>query len=455
MAKGFLIVVIFVVLALAAFVNFPKDNGEAAENKIIADSMAEIDLYCQKLMFTQAKSVYSDLAKNHMDNSDITLGYIDFCIEHGYMKEAQAMCNSLLAKDAGNKAIAEKLLGVYYSTGSNDMYTFMSENKQLVEDTETYAKIKSEAFGKYRYMGSSYAKVDDWSGNDYTFIYSNEGKMGVSSSTGDVIVSPAYDNIYSYTSDKKYIAIKDHDQIVYASTNGQRALVPYNSSEKTLIYLDYAGPFENGFANINNNGVWTYVSDSMGIGPMQYEESLPFCRGISAVKENGKWSLIDKNFKPIINGAYNNLYHDQYGHFLFGEIIYLDNGNGWQPYKITREASDNNVSYKIEAIGSETFEEVKPFGEYGAVKKGGVWGFIRSDGTWLIKPRYDDAYSFSCGLAPVLEDGKWGYIGEDGSVAIEFTFDEAISFNNVGCSAVKSGEKWKFIQLEEYYYIGR
>jgi hypothetical protein len=39
------------------------------------------------------------------------------------------------------------------------------------------------------------------------------------------------------------------------------------------------------------------------------------------------------------------------------------------------------------------------------------WGYIRADGTVAIKPRFEEAHDFSCGLAPVMLDGKWAYIG--------------------------------------------
>ncbi len=455
MAKGIMIIAVFAILALVAIVNFPTDNSEANEKQIIADSMAEIDLYCQKLMFPQAKSVYASLAQANLSNEEIINGYIDFCVEHGYVKEAQDICVQLLSINEQNKPIAERLLEICYSADLTDVYKYMDSYKELTKDTEIYSKIKSESAGKYKYIGTYYESVDDWSVKDYAYIYSDGGKTGVVNSSGKETVAPVFDYICSYSPSLNYIAIKDHDQLVYSTSEGQRALVPYNRSDKELIYLDYAGTYENGFANINNGGVWSYANETMGIGNMQYEETAPFYNGISAVKENGKWSLIDTSFNPILNAAYNDIYLDQYGGFMFGNLIYLDSGSGWQAYKLTKETTEDSVSYKIDFIQSDAFDEVRPFGEYGAVKKNGKWGFIRNDGTWLIEPKYEDAYSFRCGLAPVKKEGKWGFISEDGSTAIDFTFDNAVSLNSNGCSAVKSGDKWKFIQLLEYYYIGR
>ena len=47
----------------------------------------------------------------------------------------------------------------------------------------------------------------------------------------------------------------------------------------------------------------------------------------------------------------------------------------------------------------------------------------------IINPQYEDADSFSQGLAAVKKDGKWGYIDMEGSTVIPFQFDYAFSFS--------------------------
>lgn len=127
--------------------------------------------------------------------------------------------------------------------------------------------------------------------------------------------------------------------------------------------------------------------------------------------------------------------------------------DGWQLYSIGMD-EENSKAVSVAKCSELSFEDVKPFGDYGAVKQNGKWGFIKTDGTWLIEPKYDDAFSFSCGLAPVLIDGKWGYISESGNVVIEPTYEAAISFSEKGVSAVKIDDEWRFIQLEKFYYLG-
>jgi len=47
------------------------------------------------------------------------------------------------------------------------------------------------------------------------------------------------------------------------------------------------------------------------------------------------------------------------------------------------------------------------------------FGYIDKTGSWVIEPRFDNASSFSEGLAAVSEDGEWGYVDTTGTMVIE------------------------------------
>lgn len=74
----------------------------------------------------------------------------------------------------------------------------------------------------------------------------------------------------------------------------------------------------------------------------------------------------------------------------------------------------------------------------------GPYGFITRDETLLVEPVYDDAKSFSCGLAAVCKDGLWGYLGTDGQVAITLQYTAMTSFDQ-GCAFVQQNDSWSLI----------
>ena len=56
-------------------------------------------------------------------------------------------------------------------------------------------------------------------------------------------------------------------------------------------------------------------------------------------------------------------------------------------------------------------------------------GFLRPNGGLAITPQFQDARSFSEGLAEVqLSDGGWGYVNKDGTLVIPADFVETTSF---------------------------
>jgi hypothetical protein len=56
-------------------------------------------------------------------------------------------------------------------------------------------------------------------------------------------------------------------------------------------------------------------------------------------------------------------------------------------------------------------------------------GFIDRHGRWEIRPRFDDANHFCCGLAPVRVKDLWGFVGNKGRMAIAPKYDHAESFD--------------------------
>jgi hypothetical protein len=75
---------------------------------------------------------------------------------------------------------------------------------------------------------------------------------------------------------------------------------------------------------------------------------------------------------------------------------------------------------------------------------GHLRGYIDKTGKTVIEPQFDDAYSFSEGLASVEINGKLGYIDKTGKVVIKPEFNYARSFSE-GFAAVKVNRLWGFI----------
>lgn len=100
-------------------------------------------------------------------------------------------------------------------------------------------------------------------------------------------------------------------------------------------------------------------------------------------------------------------------------------------------------------IGSQTFEDARVFlGDApAAVKVNGKWQFIKKDGSFTSDKKYDDAHSYSNGLAAVCINGKWGFVDENENIVIEpqfadsiFQLQNNINETKIKIQSVKDGE---------------
>lgn len=143
------------------------------------------------------------------------------------------------------------------------------------------------------------------------------------------------------------------------------------------------------------------------------------------------------------------------------ESIYLDS-KFLGPMNVNGDGIQENGTFRLvgkngQLVSQEQFEDIKTdkknfyenvIGDYAAVKKNGLWGYIKEDGTWLSECVYEDAYPFHDGIAAVKKNGKAGFIREDGTEAFEFLFEETRSVY-LGKAWVKLDGKWGILDIAE------
>lgn len=74
----------------------------------------------------------------------------------------------------------------------------------------------------------------------------------------------------------------------------------------------------------------------------------------------------------------------------------------------------------------------------------GKWGFVDNNKTWVIKPKFEAARSFSEGFAPAAKKGKWGFINTAGKWTAKPKFDGVGEFSE-SLAAAQLGNSWGYI----------
>lgn len=202
-----------------------------------------------------------------------------------------------------------------------------------------------------------------------------------------------------------------------------------------------------------------------------YEEVTAIYDGTIAVKQGGKWGIINKDGSVLIPCEYDKVstFHQSRAIVRKGDAIYAvdrDNhrmavpGSGVTDF---RNLSDSRTALLTQdgwrrstwdfSLGSNVFEDIGMHAEgYAAVKSGGKWGVISVDGQWLIPAQYDDTIrdrlGRCCGQGAVfVREGELVYLFVNGT-RVEGAFQDARPFTSVGCAAVMQNGKWGFVDIE-------
>jgi hypothetical protein len=167
-----------------------------------------------------------------------------------------------------------------------------------------------------------------------------------------------------------------------------------------------------------------------------FEDVTPFQEGLASVRLNGKWGVIDPSGMQVIPGISSIPLK-----FSEGRAEFSDGLRG-----VLAASGNIVVNPKYEAVGEFR-------GSLGYVRdRKQRYGFIDLSGKEVIPPFFENARSFSAGLAPVKLGGKWGYIDATARFIIEPAFDQAQPFTE-GLACVRVDGLWGYIDPSGTFMI--
>ena len=255
------------------------------------------------------------------------------------------------------------------------------------------------------------------------------GLWGLASGTGIPYVPCEYDKISTFDEDR---AIVQKDGVISA--------VDRDNNRVALLHTE-AGDFGNYAENrlgLKSEAGWLLATGTFQTGSTVFEELGMFTGGYAPAKLNGKWGLVGAD-----GGEW--LIEPQYD-----DVVRDDPGRCGDPAALFVRRNGSVYLLKDGEEIAGPFEDARPFqGGWAAVREGGKWGFVDTDGAVRIPCRFDGARSFGQHLAAVKEGDLWGYVSLQGELVIEPQFLEAKSFSG-GSAPVRTGLGWQFISLLEY-----
>lgn len=212
---------------------------------------------------------------------------------------------------------------------------------------------------------------------------------------------------------------------------------------KLLQTPQKAGVYSEGLIAICYDDKYSYY-DSLGdVQFGSYQAAGVFQERTAAVSDGETFYLINQSGELVSDKTFTEIKMDLNGFWLQDHFMLAADNGGYHLYKVE--------SSSIEQIGDMAWKQVDLLqkDKIFAFENGGKWGFANVDGEVLIEPAYEEAKSFSGGLAAVKKGSKWGFINSEGEVVIDYQYSDADYFNESGSCMVKNEEtgKWQLISL--------
>lgn len=189
----------------------------------------------------------------------------------------------------------------------------------------------------------------------------------------------------------------------------------------------------------------------------KWEGLLNFHYDLAAAKKNGKWGYLDRSGNVVIDFQW-----DYVSSFRKEGIALVFNGT-LSKYGAPETGKYGFIDRQGNLLFDTFWEDAYSFDDGVArVRIEGKWGVIKTDGSYLLKPRWDYISPFFLGIATVFKGtlwdfgtphvGKHGYIDSQGNLFIDAKWDDAGTFGD-DLAAVKSGNHYGYINKEGNFVL--
>lgn len=228
-----------------------------------------------------------------------------------------------------------------------------------------------------------------------------------------------------------YIGVRNGDTVKFLTAGGE--------VEKVLALggNQLAGAYGNGYVPVVKDGKYAYM-DSEGNRVLEgYDYAGVYCRKRTAVLSGGAWKVINTAGETVISGGAE-IVLDESGRCAMAGRIIIKGDGGYTMYNIEGEQVAFIEAQQVESFGEDTLA---------AACRGGKWGYIDTEGNWVLEPMYEGARSFCNGYGAVCEEGKWGFIDRNGELAVECQFEDVSSFTRGGKCMVFQEGFWRILEF--------
>lgn len=213
---------------------------------------------------------------------------------------------------------------------------------------------------------------------------------------------------------------------------------------------DWVGPFSDNRAAVRVGGLFGFVDeDGREVVKPQYRIVDDYKFGFAQVDVDGRSGLIDRDGQMVFAPKYGFIEAIAPDRFRVSERRQLGGSAGNEDFSGSRtEVTASGIGFssmllefgnaeigvidrsgqwiKLPSAPPREFDKDDPSIRWAQRDK--LWGLARTDGSWFVEPKFQQASPLTDDLARVMVDGKVGFIDRTGNFIIAPTFDDAREF---------------------------
>ncbi|RGZ97107.1 WG repeat-containing protein [Ruminococcus bromii] len=417
-----------VLMALACYSlvsNAVKENSDYNHYLSEARKYAELDItkyaienYNKALSINPTPDVYVEVAEYYerQENSDTKL---------------LNWCEDFFEKYPTNSKSYDCILKAYMKQKDYDScFDVLSTAEKRNVSSEYIKSVKNELSYTFKLDFNTYDDVGIY-GNGFCAVKSKDA-WGYVDSYGNQKTPITYVSAAPFTKAEMAPVVDQKGECYFIDNTGSRVLASKEKCKSFGISSDDIIKVE------LENGKYSYCDSELNKLFGEYDDATAFNNGIAAVKENGQWKIINNEGNAKSSTEYADVVADEKNIVFRNDRLFVGDGTGY----IMIDSSGKQ-------IGNEKYENAHCFADstYAAVENDGKWFFIDKNAKRLSDKTYEDARSYSNGLAAVKISGKWGFVDTDENVVIEQQFFGAKDFSEKGSCFVQTGDKWQLLKL--------
>ena len=379
-------------------------NNETFKTKVLNENENEIFKEYENISAienTDGKRVWyeENLLKYKKDNK---YGLIDLdgkvvvSPEYDNIYALEGIDKSIILEKDGKKGLVNTSLGeiiipVEYIQISN--LTDSYDNGYIVKNEQNkYGIIGAD---KKKILEEKYDDIKHVTGNNYYVVVEN-GVTEVIDTLGQVILNSGFDSIEEISLNN-FVIIKNN--LYGVITKDSEVLIEPNYTNIKYAFLNYY--------IVQKDGKYGIVDIQNNVLIENKYENITYVKEadlFEAEREDYKTDIIDRNFNTVLENV------------IISELN-IENG-----YMRVRE-NDEYIYYNFK-LEEKTNKEVLATNTLFLVKENGKYGYVNKDGQKIVDCIYDDAKEQNeFGYCAVKKDGLWGALKSDGTIIVNPSLD--------------------------------